>query len=125
MCSLGVAMASKARGKRASSLKGLLATHACCPQSAKGLGYKVLSFDELKALGAASPVPPHPPKPEDLCTIMYTSGTTGDPKGVILTHKAVIAGVSNCLHTCRVNKITFVDTDTILSYLPLAHIFDR
>ncbi len=32
------------------------------------------------ALGAAKPAEPSPPAPSDLCTIMYTSGTTGDPK---------------------------------------------
>jgi long-subunit acyl-CoA synthetase (AMP-forming) len=41
---------------------------------------QVHSFDEFLALGKANPAPPVPPSPEDYCTIMYTSGTTGDPK---------------------------------------------
>ena len=38
------------------------------------------SFDEFAALGVSRPAPPTPPAAEDYCTIMYTSGTTGDPK---------------------------------------------
>jgi len=46
----------------------------------KALGISVYSFDDFLALGRANPAEPVPPKPDDLCTIMYTSGTTGDPK---------------------------------------------
>jgi long-chain acyl-CoA synthetase len=51
----------------------------------------VLSFDELRKAGEENPVDPVPPKPEDLCCIMYTSGSTGPPKGVSLTQENVVA----------------------------------
>ena len=51
----------------------------------------ILSFEELRKLGEDNPVDPVPPSPEDLCCIMYTSGSTGPPKGVALTHANVIA----------------------------------
>ena len=51
----------------------------------------ILSFEELRKLGEDNPVDPVPPTPEDLCCIMYTSGSTGPPKGVPLKHKAVVA----------------------------------
>jgi long-chain acyl-CoA synthetase len=51
----------------------------------------VLSFEELRVLGTNNPVDDVPPSPEDLCCIMYTSGSTGPPKGVILKHKNIIA----------------------------------
>lgn len=51
----------------------------------------VMSIEELRKLGEENPVDAVPPTPEDLCCIMYTSGTTGPPKGVALTHKNVIA----------------------------------
>ena len=51
----------------------------------------VVSFDELRKVGEENPVEPVPPKPDDLCCIMYTSGSTGPPKGVPIKHKAVLA----------------------------------
>ena len=51
----------------------------------------ILSFEELRKLGEENPVDAVPPGPEDLCCIMYTSGSTGPPKGVPLKHKAVVA----------------------------------
>jgi len=61
------------------------------------------------------------PFPEDVAVIMYTSGTTGPPKGVVLTHaniSAVVAGVEHDLTgavTCE---------DVYMAYLPLAHIME-
>ncbi|KAL6748618.1 hypothetical protein V8C86DRAFT_3146505 [Haematococcus lacustris] len=88
-------------------------------------GYALYSFQELQELGRQHPSFPVPPSPEDLCTIMYTSGTTGDPKGVMLKHSAVVAGVANGIIYCRRNGVDFKPPDRFLSYLPLAHIFDR
>jgi acyl-CoA synthetase (AMP-forming)/AMP-acid ligase II len=50
-------------------------------QAVKDKGCTLFSFDELKKLGVEKPVEPVPPSPEDLCTIMYTSGTTGEDRG--------------------------------------------
>ncbi len=51
----------------------------------------VLSFEELRRKGLFNPADPVPPQPEDLCCIMYTSGSSGTPKGVRLKHKNVVA----------------------------------
>jgi long-chain acyl-CoA synthetase len=59
-------------------------------------------------------------KPEDLCTIVYTSGTTGDPKGVELEHRNLV-DVSRA--ALKVHPIT--DTDRSLSWLPYSHVFGR
>ena len=59
-------------------------------------------------------------RPEDLCTIVYTSGTTGDPKGVELEHRNVV-DISNA--AVQVHPIT--DQDSVLSFLPYAHVFER
>src|SRR3989440_4992875 len=56
--------------------------------------------------------------PEDAYTIVYTSGTTGPPKGVVLTH-------SNAMSVCQiVEELAFVSPDEVTYlYLPLAHVF--
>ena len=64
---------------------------------------------------------PSPPSATSLATICYTSGTTGDPKGVLLTHSNFVAVASACLE----GVINLTETDVHYSYLPLAHIFER
>ncbi|MFH1114970.1 MAG: AMP-binding protein [Pseudomonadota bacterium] len=59
--------------------------------------------------------------PEDIAFIVYTSGTTGPPKGAMISHRNVIHEVANCLQPV----LHFTDRDTLLSYLPLCHIFER
>ncbi|XP_022970006.1 long chain acyl-CoA synthetase 4-like [Cucurbita maxima] len=61
----------------------------------------------------------------DICTIMYTSGTTGDPKGVLLSNKAIIALIAGVKHLLATVKEEVQENDVYISYLPLAHIFDR
>lgn len=61
-----------------------------------------------------------PPDPEDLAAIVYTSGTTGKPKGVMLTHRNVVANVKAVLA-----RIQPLESDVFLSFLPLSHTFER
>lgn len=52
---------------------------------------------------------------------MYTSGSTGNPKGVLLTHANMIAELAGVLHA----DLEFVPDEVHMSYLPLAHSFER
>jgi len=60
-------------------------------------------------------------KKDDLATIVYTSGTSGDPKGVELTHANLISQI----HATAENYFFEKHTDVAFSFLPLAHIFER
>lgn len=60
------------------------------------------------------------PQADDLAAIVYTSGTTGKPKGVMLTHRNVVSDVKAVLE-----RIAPTADDVFLSFLPLSHTFER
>ena len=84
---------------------------------------QIFTFDEIIKMGQDSKheIDIHPPTPEDLCCIMYTSGSTGDPKGVVLKQSTVNAGIGGVGSTVY----GFMGPeDSIIAFLPLAHIFE-
>ncbi|XP_027934376.1 long chain acyl-CoA synthetase 1-like [Vigna unguiculata] len=92
---------------------------------ASAIGIKPYSWDEFSNLGKENPKSTFPPQAHDICTIMYTSGTSGDPKGVVLTYEnamALVRGMDIFMEQFE-DKMTV--NDVYLSFLPLAHILDR
>ncbi|GBC09115.1 hypothetical protein RclHR1_08610002 [Rhizophagus clarus] len=79
---------------------------------------KIYEFSEVEKIGKENPRKYNPPTPDDLFVIPYTSGTTGAPKGVMVSHKNMVAVIAS---------ITAVSPtlpgDVFISYLPLAHVF--
>ncbi|KAI9738561.1 MAG: hypothetical protein M1834_008065 [Cirrosporium novae-zelandiae] len=86
----------------------------------KNCGVEIYTITQVEELGKSLDRPYNPPKPTDFITINYTSGTTGPPKGVILTQSAAVAAA-----TCSVTSIGTGANDILCSYLPLAHIYAR
>ncbi|ETS00933.1 hypothetical protein MKX07_006479 [Trichoderma sp. CBMAI-0711] len=82
---------------------------------------RVITWEDLRQLGADNMVEPQPGNPSDVFCIMYTSGSTGLPKGACITHEALVAGVTGLL--ASVGE-TVSDKEVVLAYLPLAHIFE-
>ncbi|XP_070790021.1 long-chain-fatty-acid--CoA ligase 6 isoform X5 [Pituophis catenifer annectens] len=90
----------------------------------KRCGVQIQAMLEVENCGREcwhAPVPPHP---EDLSIVCFTSGTTGNPKGAMLTHGNVVADFSGFLKVTE--KVIFPRQDDVLiSFLPLAHMFER
>ncbi|OWK56993.1 long-chain-fatty-acid--CoA ligase 5 [Lonchura striata] len=88
------------------------------------VGIEILSLQEVEELGRNNIREPVPPKPEDLSVVCFTSGTTGNPKGAMLTHQNVVSNAAAFLR-CTENTIECTSSDVAISYLPLAHMFER
>ena len=83
-------------------------------------GVETLGLDEWLARGKNCTQTFESPTEEDLAALVYTSGTTGKPKGVMLTHKNIMSDISALLY-----NLSPMGGDEWLSFLPLSHTFER
>lgn len=100
-------------------LDGLLRIVTVTPCHGDGLPARLASLDEwlpASADGFESEVV----EPDDMCCIVYTSGTTGRPKGVMLSHKNILLNAVGGAATADLDH-----SDLFLSFLPLSHMFER
>uniref|UniRef100_A0A7N6F649 long-chain-fatty-acid--CoA ligase n=1 Tax=Anabas testudineus TaxID=64144 RepID=A0A7N6F649_ANATE len=85
-------------------------------------GIMVYNMDTVKELGSKADnlaVARRQPQSTDIAVIMYTSGSTGIPKGVMISHGNIIAGI-----TGMAERIPNLKYDTYIGYLPLAHVLE-
>ncbi|KAM3842596.1 long-chain-fatty-acid--CoA ligase 5 [Diretmus argenteus] len=87
-------------------------------------GVDILSMQDMETLGKNHLQKPTPPKPEDLSIICFTSGTTGNPKGAMLTHENVVSNAAGVIKSFE-TSISPNPQDVSISFLPLAHMFER
>ena len=66
---------------------------------AKDAGLKLFDYAELTEIGKQNEIAFAEVKPSDIYTFCYTSGTTGDAKGAIISHKNILASMTAILHT--------------------------
>ncbi|KAJ3102695.1 long-chain fatty acid-CoA ligase [Phlyctochytrium bullatum] len=82
---------------------------------------KLFTLEEIRKLGAERPADPVEPTADDIACIMYTSGSTGNPKGVMLAHSNIVAGVAGARYLIRDHRFS---DECYLAYLPLAHVLE-
>ena len=89
-------------------------------EKAAEVGLNLYTFDEVLSSGRNSRAEIPKLSSDSWFTLSYTSGTTGEPKGVIINHKMMLAEITG------VSKVMPINFDDVhISYLPLAHVFDR
>lgn len=82
--------------------------------------FKVYSFEDVKAKGRDSMRNWAEAKPDDIYCFSYTSGTTGAPKGAMISHRNIVSLLAGSL-----DRLNFTPTDVHISYLPMAHVLER
>jgi long-chain acyl-CoA synthetase len=104
-----------------------VAANTPSPSKVEVEGLRVLNYEEVLRMGRTRRGEPAvKPKPSTVAVVMYTSGSTGNPKGVVIEHKALVATVAGVRGQGAYYDTSGVKSkaDTVVCYLPLAHIFE-
>lgn len=128
MCTSGNYIAKLIKLKQdgqAKNLKNIISFEKLVPEeveSASKVDLKLHYFWDVVDRGSKMPNNTfNEPEPDSIYMFCYTSGTTGDPKAAMLTHRNLIAA------SAAANTLVpdIGETDTIVSYLPMAHSFEK
>ena len=91
------------------------------PKEHESMGIPLIYMEDMPlAFDSLNPVEDTPVETDDVAEIMFTSGTTGDPKGVMLTHKNLLSNLESVGQIMTGRK-----DDRLLSILPLSHMFEQ
>ncbi|XP_025083668.1 long-chain-fatty-acid--CoA ligase 1-like isoform X2 [Pomacea canaliculata] len=117
------------RHKETPSLKTIVVMEEVSKENqdtAKELNVEIIQYSKLEEKGSKQEnIRLNPAKPDDICIICYTSGTTGIPKGAMLTHRGYVATAAACTQQLRAGGLNLTSKDVMISYLPLAHSYER
>ncbi|MGD0073282.1 MAG: long-chain fatty acid--CoA ligase [Candidatus Binataceae bacterium] len=102
------------------ALEGIVATHPGASDAAQGANGTSIPIRTLESVSPNEPAPIFEGNSDDLATLIYTSGTSGPPKGVMLSHGNILA---NC--DANIRALGLGEDDMTLSFLPMAHSFER
>jgi acyl-CoA synthetase (AMP-forming)/AMP-acid ligase II/acyl carrier protein len=93
---------------------GAFAAHVGDAETFEGLRSRAFLVDDLSDISRAGQ--PHQAQPDDVAFIQFSSGSTSEPKGVVLTHANVIANARGVVEAARISQ-----DDVSLSWMPLTH----
>eukprot|EP00727_Mastigamoeba_balamuthi_P007281 m51a1_g3173 putative long-chain-fatty-acid--CoA ligase (1104) ;mRNA; r:397509-401681 len=95
--------------------------------AAAAAGLELLAWDDVvRAAGEGPLAPATPAGADDVWSVVYTSGTTGDPKGAVLTHRNAVCATDALLQGRGLgSEVIPVREEVHMSFLPLAHVFER
>ncbi|HEY1351588.1 MAG TPA: AMP-binding protein [Ktedonobacteraceae bacterium] len=79
---------------------------------------QIFAFANLLSRSAPTPFPGTEPQGEELAALLYSSGTTGLPKGVMLSHRNLVVNAYQSVATARITA-----ADRMLSFIPLSHVY--
>lgn len=105
-------------------------THVVCmenpnskPLEPSTQGPQIVPFSSLEKHAASCELPSCPPTADDVAIVMFTSGSSGLPKGVVTTHANLVSALHSFAVGCQRFGVSTCN-DTYIAYLPLAHMFE-